>query len=306
MSASPEFQALDLQLQGKASADTQSIGRLTQRLDSLRLPSLTRQRTDNILAAIGNAEQDPTIKPLADAKTAAVLAEANAFRVYEQRCTGRPAWLNTQGVLDAAESKLAIAEYRFDTALAADLANPVAHQLALAQARYVLDAGFNLTAVAPAALVTSVGDRICAQQQTAAQQQDVNGSLSDLVVPPCPSGLQGIDFSLNLGLASFSINCEEVSVGASSPGWIGAFGNISHNFRSGSTTIFAGPQVGTTIQVGPFGGGAQAQVGGYITISGEGTITDIGMRGQISAGGSIGPASAYTGTSLDFSFVGTD
>jgi hypothetical protein len=305
VSASPEFQALDLQLQGKATANAQTVGRLTQVLDTQRLSALTLQRTHDILAAIGNAEQDPSIKPLADAKTAAVVAEGYAFRTYDQGCGGRAAWLNAQGILYAAETKLAIAEYRFDTGLAADLANAVAHQLALAQAQYVLDAGFNLTAVAPAALVTSVGDRICAQQQTAPQQQDVNGSLSDPGVPPCPSGLQGIDFSLNLGLASLSINCEEVSIGASSPGWIGAFGNVSHNFRSGSTTIFAGPQVGANIQAGPFGGGAQAQVGGYITINGQGTITDVGMRGQISAGGSVGPASAYTGTSLDFSFVGS-
>lgn len=306
VSANPQFQALDLQLQQQATTDAHTVGHLTQVLDTQRLSALVLQRTENILEAIGNAELDPSIKPLADARTAAQIAEANAMAAYGPgRCGARPAWLNAQGVLYAAESKLATAEYRFDTALAADLANPVAHQLALAQARYALDGGFNLTAVAPAALLTGIPDRICAQQQTAAKQQDVTGSLSDPGVPPCPSGLQGIDFTLNLGLLSFGVNCEEVSVGANSPGWIGAFGNVSHNFRSGSTTIFAGPQIGTTIQAGPFGGGAQAQVGGYITISGQGTITDIGMRGQISAGGSIGPASAYTGTTLDFSFVGT-
>jgi hypothetical protein len=52
-------------------------------------------------------------------------------------------------------------------------------------------------------------------------------------------------------------------------------------------------------------GGAQAQAGGYITISSQGEITDIGMRAQVTAGGSIGAGSAYTATSLDFSFVGT-
>jgi hypothetical protein len=187
----------------------------------------------------------------------------------------------------------------------ADLANPVAHQLALAQADYTLVGGFNATAVAPVALVTSIADRICAPQQTAPPQQDINGNLNAPGVPPCPSGLQGIDFGLNLGILSFTVNCEEVSIGASSPGWIGAFGQVSHNFQSGSTTIFVGPQIGTSIQAGPFGGGAQAQVGGYITISSQGEITDVGMRGQVSAGASVGAGSAYTGTSLDFSFVGT-
>lgn len=306
VSASPEFQALDQQLGAKAMADAQSVGHLNQMLDTQRLTPLTRQRTLDVLGAIGNAEQDPGIKPLADATTMAFVAEGYAVNTYSQGgCASRNVWLNAQAAVYADERKLAIAEYQLDTALAANLANPVAHQLALAQADYTMEEGFNLRAVVPAALVTSIGDRVCAQNQTAPAQQDVNGNVSAPGVPPCPSGLQGIDFGLNLGILSFTVNCEEVAIGAGSPGWIGAFGQVSHNFRSGSTTIFAGPQIGTNIQVGPFGGGAQAQVGGYITISSQGEITDVGMRGQVSAGGSVGAGSAYTGTSLDFSFVGT-
>ena len=207
-------------------------------------------------------------------------------------------------VLYGAERKLGIAEYQFDTALAADLANPVAHELALAQARYVLEMGFNLRAVVSVALVTETADRICSKS-SAPSGTDVNGTLTAGGVPPCPSGLQGIDVGLSLGFVSFSVNCEEVGVDVSSLSWIGGFGNLSHNFRTGSTTIYVGPQVGVNVSVGPFGGGASARVGGYITIDASGTISDIGMRGQVSAGGSVGAATAYTGGSLDFSYAGS-
>jgi hypothetical protein len=206
-------------------------------------------------------------------------------------------------ILGSDARRLAIAEYKLDTGLAGNLRTPVAHQLALAMSRFALEGTFNGSAVAPVASWTGGQDQICAAQQSAASQE-VTGSLVGPTVAPCPSGLQGTDFGLSLGFVSFSVNCDEVGIDVSSLGWIGAFGNLSHNFRTGSTTVFVGPQVGVSVQVGPFGGGAQARVGGYITIGGDGAVSDVGMRGQAGVSGSVGPASAYVGTSMDFSFVG--
>ena len=308
VAAIPQFATLDQQLGTVAQTDSITVGQLTRKLDTIPLLPLTRQRINDIIAAIGGAEAtDPSIKALADVRTAALDADGYAIRTYATKgCAARAVWVSAQAALDAAENRLASAEYRFDTGLAANLANPVAHELALTMARNALEGGIGGDEVAFIAEVGNIGDRVCAAQQTVAPQQDVNGSLSSPSGPPCPPILQGVDFSLNLSVVSFSVNCEEVSIGGSTPGWIGAFGTVSHSFVNGSTTIFAGPQVGATIQAGPFGGGAQAQAGGYITISGDGTITDVGLRGTVSAGVSIGPASAYTGTSLDFSFVATN
>jgi len=307
VAAEPEFAALSEHLGSAALANSITVGQLTRRLDTLPLLPVTRQRTNDIIAAIGGAEQtDPSIKKLADARTAALDSDGYAIRTYSAKgCGARKVWVSAQAALDADENRLAISEYRYDTGLAANLANPVAHQLAFTMARNVLEGGIGGDEVAFIAEVGLIADRACAAQQTVAPQQDVNGGLSSPSVPACPPILQGVDFSLNLSVVSFSVNCEEVSIGGSTPGWIGGFATVSHSFVNGSTTIFAGAQVGATIQAGPFGGGAQAQAGGYITVSSDGTINDVGMRGSVSAGGSIGPASAYTGTSLDFSFVGT-
>jgi hypothetical protein len=307
VAAYPQFLALDMQLQAKSSADAQLTGQLQGQLARVRLSLVTRRRISDVLAGIGDAEQEPGIKPLADAWQSARINEATVGVTFAQKgCGNRPSWLQSMQVLGDDARKLAIAEYRLDTALAANLATPVAHQLALAISRYKLEATFNGTAVVPAAMWTNGEDRICAAQQSAAASQEVSGSVVDSGVPPCPSGLQGTDFGLSLGFVSFSVNCDEVGLDVSSLGWIGAFGNLSHNFRTGSTTIMVGPQVGVNIQAGPFGGGAQARVGGYITVGGDGAISDVGMRGQVGVSGSVGPTSAYVGTSIDVSFAGAN
>ena len=82
---------------------------------------------------------------------------------------------------------------------------------------------------------------------------------------------------------------------------------MSHSFTKGSTTFFAGPQVGVKLPAaGPFSGaGATARGGVYVTFDVKGQFQDVGIRGTTSVSASVNPVTAsYSGPDGSFSLVG--
>ena len=116
---------------------------------------------------------------------------------------------------------------------------------------------------------------------------------------PCPTGLQSFNFVLPLKALTFKVNCNEIQIGASTPSWIGGFGEVTHNFRTGKTTIFAGAQAG--VSAGPLK--ADFKSGIYVTTSNQG-IEDIGMRAGPSTSIGAGPMEiSGPSDTVDISFV---
>ena len=147
---------------------------------------------------------------------------------------------------------------------------------------------------------------ICDIVNNPPQQNPDSGQRQTPPSPPCPSGLIGPDFSINLLIISFSVNCEEVSVeGELGEGWLNGFVNVSHNFKTGSNTIYAGAQAGVKINAGPLSGGASARGGVYVTFGSDGGVQDVGVRGETSSAATIGPVTAsISGPSTSISFAG--
>jgi hypothetical protein len=87
-------------------------------------------------------------------------------------------------------------------------------------------------------------------------------------------------------------------------GFIGAFGNVSHNFVNGSTTIFAGPRA--KANPGPWGPNVTFKDGLYMTFDASGQVQDMGARVEKGSEFLSGPAGGVTfsGDSMNFSVAG--
>lgn len=123
---------------------------------------------------------------------------------------------------------------------------------------------------------------------------------------PCPAGLGGLDFSLNLLALSLSVTCEEVTLEAEvGEGWLNGFVSGSHNFKKGSNTIYAGAQVGVKVSIGPLSGGPSARGGLYATFGADGSVQDVGVRGGTFTSVSVTPVTAsVSGPETSIRFVG--
>jgi hypothetical protein len=116
---------------------------------------------------------------------------------------------------------------------------------------------------------------------------------------PCPTGLQSFNFVIPLDILSVKVNCSEIQIGASTTKWLGGFAEVTHNFRTGKSTMFAGVQGG--VSAGPIK--ADFKSGIYMTSSHSG-IEDVGMRAGPSVSIGAGPLEV-SGPSdyVDISFV---
>ncbi len=215
------------------------------------------------------------------------------------------AWLAATEGYDAAMRRYAVALYRRQTALAANLKNRNAHNLAMDDAR--LSAVENLRFIVGGGHQLTFYDLIC-YQKPAPEGGSVDRSGTNQMPPslPCPSGLIGPDFSFSLLVFSLSATCEEVTFDlAVGEGWVNAFISLSHNFKTGSNTIFAGPQLGAKLEIGPVGAGVTARGGLSVTFGADGSVQDIGMRATSSSDLTVGPGTAsVSGPSASLSFLG--
>ena len=204
---------------------------------------------------------------------------------------------------DTAQRKFAITQYRLMSALAANLKDSLAHQVGLDMARSWVYTNLDLLEEDGQALTDY--DQIC-DAGAIGTQDPASGSTKTPASPACPSGISGPGFAVNLLVFSFSVSCEQVTIQATAgEGWLNAFASYSHNFKNGSNTIYAGPQVGVSVGVGPFQGGANARGGVYVTFAADGSVQDLGLRAVSSAGATIGRVStSISGPHASISIAG--
>ena len=147
--------------------------------------------------------------------------------------------------------------------------------------------------------------------------------LADLEAHACQSG--GKSAGLSVGAASVSANCEEVSVSASTPGWLGLFAKVSYEQSKryefvragkerflaqqagldpkiklhvpeygtafdGKLTVYAGGQAQSPV------GGVTAQGGGYVEFNGNGDVTGYGRQTDVSKSSSVSPGAGVSGS----------
>lgn len=147
--------------------------------------------------------------------------------------------------------------------------------------------------------------------------------LADLEAHACQSG--GKSAGLSVGAASVSANCEEVSVSASTPGWLGLFAKVSYEQSKryefvkagkerflaqqagldpkiklhvpeygaafdGKLTVYAGGQAQSPV------GGVTAQAGGYVEFNGNGDVTGYGRQTDASKSSSVSPGAGVSGS----------
>ena len=269
----------------------------------------TITRTYDILTAVNSVSSEPDMLKLANqaGKLQTEFGQLQQQGEGQQGCVNgglHSTWLATIQRYAVLQRNFASAMYRRQTALAANLADPLAHQLAVDQARY--DALPNWFAVVDAGNVLAVYDGICDRNPPTGSEDPQSGSEDAPAGPACPSGLIGPDISLNLLVFSFTVTCEQAKVRATvGEGWVKGFVEGSHSFKNGSNTIFAGAQAGSKISTGPLSGGATARGGVYITFGASGAVQDVGLRAKSSASLTVGNLSgSLSGPELSISFVG--
>lgn len=202
-------------------------------------------------------------------------------------------WLTEMDALDSAYRSYYSAVYRYMTGVAANLANPDAHQAALLYARG--EGEYDLSLVAGAA-----DDWL---QKEAAHPEcfgniaptTISGAAQQPSSTACGPEVQAVRFTLDLGVIALSVNCEEVRAQIST-GPEGLFAQVGHDFAHGSTTVFAGAQAGLKV---PGVGGPGVQAGAYVTIGDDGQISDGGLRATAGYTGPIG-----VGATGNISFAG--
>src|SRR5262249_20688505 len=107
----------------------------------------------------------------------------------------------------------------------------------------------------------------------------------------CPPSLKGVKLAWKFEAISLEINCEKVSVEASTTveGWFGVFGEFNYAPHSGKMTVFAGPKASTKIPGTTIGGSFKD--GLYVSFDGQGHPTDFGFRTSVSGAAGMGPFS---------------
>ena len=115
----------------------------------------------------------------------------------------------------------------------------------------------------------------------------------------CPDALKSFSFSFALGPVNVSGNCEELTAGGSTPGWVGAFGEVTLNVREGSLTVFGGAKA--EVGLGPLSGDFKS--GAYVKFGSDGP-RDAGWRVGPSYTVGAGPAQFGRSDTMDLSIVG--
>jgi len=192
-------------------------------------------------------------------------------------------------------------QYRYQSGIAANVADPALHASYMARARMSLATVMNLVRQSARSLAEYGSS--CAER-TAAVGVEEQGQLEQPDSLACPPALKGLSFRVKVQVVQIALSCESASIELDSGTWIGAFVNVGHNVRKGETTVFVGPRAKTTVP-GPLGTGASVKDGLYVTVGNDGTIRDVGARVSVAASATSGQAStAYTIDSMDFSLVG--
>lgn len=275
-------QDLSDQIDALSSAQGQADGTLFQAEQTMS--PATRLRTREIVTAAADALADPDIALLDRQATDLQIQlgdiELASFDQAGYHCDDAEAthakWLSTMQAYDTAERNVIAATYRRQTALAANLRNSHARDAVLLAAKVMALQQLELIPHQAAFMASYDFGCTGADQSGAAVEQ---GELGEPAPPACPTGLEGSQLSIDLKLVKLMVDCENLTVtGKIGSGWLGGFARVSHSFRSGETTFFAGPQAGVKKSFLGFGAGATVRDGLYMTVDSSGAAKDFGFR----------------------------
>ena len=294
----------DSNAQGIAYSDQEGAinRRLMPRLRTM--PPAKRRRLQGLIATVG--QPGPAAQELLDRASEAEthLDDWESTHLGQGAdCGSRGQWLTLLEHYDGLERAYMKEAYFEATGVAANIADPDAHQLAMLYAKDMLQGG--LSGLLQHEYMLTILDSRCAPDKTPLDPvEDATDRRPSS--PPCPTGLGAPGFGglqVTFPFGQFTVDCENVAFELDAGAFIGLFGNVSHNFRNGSTTIFAGPRG----KANPTGWGPNVTFkdGLYLTTDSAGNFTDVGARvetgAEITAGGT---GQAFNGDSMNFSFAG--
>jgi hypothetical protein len=266
---------------------------------------ITSQRTNDILALLAQTgPPEPALTKPYDAYSKAGIDMSNFLSQFSGQdppspCPYQSQWLSLQLAYDAKARDYVAAIGKYADPLIANLANPLAHDLAV---EYVEDDNTSiLVPVVETVVLWSGPAGACATHQTTFPAP---GDHDPKVGDPgeCPK-LLGADVKLKLkipNLVEIKVDCESVEVEASGEGLVAPFGSVEHTFKTGDTTVFGGAKVGG--EVGPFS--ADLKEGFYVKTGPDG-IEDWGVRVATSASVGGGGVLVEYGSAVDFSLAGS-
>lgn len=280
-----------------------------------RLTPATVTRTRSLLLrAAGGFSSDSDIAALARKATTA----QSGFDAVEERLESQAGFdcsdpvtshADLLGALNAwvkANRDLIQAEYRRITALAAHLQNKTAYDVAMEWARFYVVVGLGVEVGGAVALTTY--DKHCVPETTPVPVDDSDPGFQ--APAPCPSGTQGGHLAFKFIVTKFELklDCEQISLTATTGKPIGIFGQVTKSYRNGTVTFFGGPQGTAGKEVAGWGAKAGVRDGVYITVdSATGELTDIGMRVEGDAKGGAGKAHSFSvSDAMNFTFVGAN
>lgn len=320
------YEVLQRQYYERVEADAAESAQLSEQYNSARHSHLTDERTAQIIQLIEDenewpqelqslalAANDPppgiTARGVPDefqedlAKASEECSDETCYRARCQAAAGarNEEWRVGMVSYDNTERAFFAAYYRYATALAANLSDPASHAQALAQAHSVGDAivgapfGLASTALLWSETLSNTDCLMPPSEPEATGAGSLPGS------NPCTDALKMVKASIKLSIFKFSVNCEkfESETEISTPGPISLFGEVSHNHKCGSTTVFAGGKVGGSLA----GLGASAKTGLYVRVGSDGGVQDVGWRFSPEAEAAAGGAVMSASDSMDFSFA---
>jgi hypothetical protein len=285
------------------------------------LPLLTSLRYANVIGAITTVNQEPYIQQLGEAVTE---AEAAVDELYAEHFTelndlfeeGLPAeelypacqqllmgqWGSKKLALlayDDSRRDHAAALYYEQTGLAANLADPLHHEVASLMAKQNAVAAFG----------DIVGSYSVANTETAALWLTCEGPPLDGgtegedptfdEAEKCPPLVRGVKLGVKIAGLTINVNCEIIEMEASASAAMGLFGQVTVDFRQDTMTAFVGAKA--KVGIGPVE--LSAKEGIYVRAN-RGGLTDVGMK--VSTTGSITNgriAGKIDGPGFEFSVV---
>ena len=218
--------------------------------------------------------------------------------------TAHNAWLPLMREADGYVRAWAGENHRYASALAANLANPVAQKLLMESVRHEIMSIYASHVTLPAFSWTQSVELAKDDCTNAGGTAGGEDGEADLRSPDlCSPQLATIKFKVAFGeWAEASINCEEVGFEVAAliyAGVLGPFAQVGYKFRSGTTTVFAGAKAGIT----PIGISADGKAGIYLSFDSQGTLTDTGLRGGVAADTGSGAVLTVVDKSWDYSLA---
>jgi tetratricopeptide (TPR) repeat protein len=212
-------------------------------------------------------------------------------------------WLPVATDGDAVGHQWAAGLYEYGTAVAANLANPAAHDTVVLLTRAeIWDAYSTYVLQRVASWAQAEKDYSECIESTGTDQSETAPG-DEPAGLACPPQLDALNLSINLGVIKLAVKCESISASTGLPGVVAPFGNVSYAFGSGQTTAFVGLKTGISDLPG-FDVGAKG--GFYMTWDAHGNATDCGLRATASAGTAVpfdlGPSASGK---LQYSLAGT-